>query len=371
MGDMAVNRCKISCEEESECTGIVVGQGAGDVACFLRQKVVTAECAKNSPWDLWLLEASDDPSQTTPIVSETTLPPSATSTSKSFATTSKTTISPQTTTISRAPFSPGTMTWERYEGLNCYGGVGGIATGGDMISSSLPLSGCQAACIDESECEGVLVVRDEDPGRCWLRKTVEPSKCNTNSDWDLWLLTRSVKPVSLDAFELVAEKDAACRGVSAADNANSYYLLMSAPSIDVCKALCRAKSSGCKGIEYSMQSKRCEIWTKTEGIGASIPLSGFVCLRYDANKDVRRKPPLKFSPVSGACRGSSPTDNSPAYYSVSSQSTLDSCMDLCAVSPDCTGVEYGRGGRCEVWWEPIEAIREVSGHMCHKVVTGK
>lgn len=372
VGDMDVNSCKTFCEEESECTGIVVGQGTGDVSCFLRKKVVKAQCAQNSPLDLWLLEASNDPSPTTSIIGERTLPLSTTSTSKSLRTTSTTTTSMlQTTTISRASVSPGTMTWERYEGLNCYGGVGGIAAGGDMIGSSLPLSGCQAACIDESECEGVIVVRDEDPGRCWLRKNVEPSKCHTNSDWDLWLLTRPVKPPSSVAFEPVAERDAACRGVSAADNANSYYLLMSASSIEACKALCRAKSKGCKGIEYSMQSKRCEIWTKSEGIGASIPLSGFVCLRYDANKDVETKPPLEFLPASGACRGSSPTDNLPAYYSVSSQSSLDSCKDLCALSSGCTGVEYGLGGRCEVWSEPIQATRDVSGYMCHKVATAK
>eukprot|EP00931_Biecheleriopsis_adriatica_P004358 TRINITY_DN106040_c0_g1_i1.p1 TRINITY_DN106040_c0_g1~~TRINITY_DN106040_c0_g1_i1.p1 ORF type:complete len:1261 (+),score=170.66 TRINITY_DN106040_c0_g1_i1:87-3869(+) len=372
IGDLDVNRCKTSCEEDSQCTGIVVGRGTGDVACYLRQKIVTAECAQNSPWDLWLLEASDEPSPTTSILGGTTLPPSTTSTSKNLATTSSTTtfVLP-TTTMSRVPATPATMTWERYEGLNCYGGVGGIAAGGDMIGSSLPLSGCQAACVDESECEGILVVRGEDPGRCWLRKNVEPSKCHTNSAWDLWLLTRSTKPASVDAFEPVSERDAACRGADTADNDDSYYSLTSAPSMDACKVACRAKGRGCKGIEYSFQSKRCEVWTKPEGIGTSIPLSGFACLRYDIGKDGEHKPPLDFLPMNGACRGASPTDNSPAYYTVSSQSSLDSCMDLCAVSPDCTGVEYGAGGRCEVWSEPIQATQDISGYMCHKVVIAR
>lgn len=39
-----------------------------------------------------------------------------------------------------------------------------------------------------------------------------------------------------------------------------------------CKQACRGHA-GCKGIEYS--SGRCEVWTREEGIQATVPLQGF------------------------------------------------------------------------------------------------
>ena len=45
-----------------------------------------------------------------------------------------------------------------------------------------------------------------------------------------------------------------------------------------CKQACR-EESGCKGIEHS--DGRCELWTRAQGIQATVPLSGFKRLRWD------------------------------------------------------------------------------------------
>merc|ERR1712007_83377 len=36
----------------------------------------------------------------------------------------------------------------------------------------------------------------------------------------------------------------------------------------------------CTGIEYMNGGRRCEVWTRPDGIGATKSVSGFTCLRY-------------------------------------------------------------------------------------------
>jgi hypothetical protein len=57
-----------------------------------------------------------------------------------------------------------------------------------------------------------------------------------------------------------------------------------------CKQACR-EQSGCKGIEHS--NGRCELWTRAEGIQATVPLSGFKRLRWDyfgTDQNLSKKP---------------------------------------------------------------------------------
>lgn len=71
--------------------------------------------------------------------------------------------------------------------------------------------------------------------------------------------------------------DRVCRGSTPTDNALEYFTVASVNSLEECKQLCMANSA-CKGIEYI--NRRCEIWTRPEGIGASSEGVGYVCLRY-------------------------------------------------------------------------------------------
>lgn len=87
---------------------------------------------------------------------------------------------PRSTTV-----TPGAGSWQLHKGLNCYSGNGADIADGDLVSFDMTLEQCQAACHDD--CEGVVVVRGEDPGRCWLRKNIKPASCVANTPWDMWL----------------------------------------------------------------------------------------------------------------------------------------------------------------------------------------
>ncbi|CAE7223056.1 EXPA12 [Symbiodinium sp. CCMP2456] len=66
--------------------------------------------------------------------------------------------------------------------------------------------------------------------------------------------------------------DRACRGATPADNSAAYYRVVgSIRSLEQCQSQCR-QTEGCQGVEYSRG--RCEVWTRPEGIQASIALSG-------------------------------------------------------------------------------------------------
>eukprot|EP00438_Fugacium_kawagutii_P025438 Skav204283 [mRNA] locus=scaffold409:237022:238103:+ [translate_table: standard] len=139
-----------------------------------------------------------------------------------------------------------------------------------------------------------------------------------------------------------------------------------------------------RGIEFS--TGRCEIWTRPEGIEASISLSGFMCYRA-----VTQSPPsttsqtstvsytlttatvtstisltattsltstatlastpaaaplihlVGFRGVDGGfdrvCRGGDANDNNPSYFEVFDVDDLEACKDLCRSNSSCVGVE--------------------------------
>jgi len=76
-------------------------------------------------------------------------------------------------------------------------------------------------------------------------------------------------------------KDRACRGRDALDNSNSYFTVMFTDSLGACKRSCVA-AAVCKGIEYAAATGRCEVWTRSEGIGAVRELPGHECWIYDS-----------------------------------------------------------------------------------------
>ena len=138
-----------------------------------------------------------------------------------------------------------------------------------------------------------------------------------------------------------------------------------------CKAKCVA-TAGCVGIEHNPRGRgRCEVWTRSEGIQASIPLPGFTCLRLGEPSTTRPIGSLGTFESLGAgtaCRGASPRDNSPNYYLRFSGASLDFCKRQCASGEGCQGIEFSgvsSSGRCEVWTRAIEASAAVSGFTCY------
>eukprot|EP00931_Biecheleriopsis_adriatica_P096425 TRINITY_DN7007_c0_g1_i2.p1 TRINITY_DN7007_c0_g1~~TRINITY_DN7007_c0_g1_i2.p1 ORF type:complete len:2100 (-),score=266.06 TRINITY_DN7007_c0_g1_i2:89-6388(-) len=162
----------------------------------------------------------------------------------------------------------------------------------------------------------------------------------------------------------------ACRGADSSDNWPSYYSVTTTSSINGCKELCM-KTAGCQGVEYNRKG-RCEIWTRTRGIGSSVELSDSVCLRYgswDPSEVIDG-----FLPADGgsdrACRGEDETDmNSSHYtaYSLDLAPTLDACKAICTITPGCKGIEYSKFN-CEVWTRSsgIQATAAVRGFKCFR-----
>ncbi|CAJ1400299.1 unnamed protein product [Effrenium voratum] len=158
----------------------------------------------------------------------------------------------------------------------------------------------------------------------------------------------------------------ACRGASRSDNLANYYSVVSVSSLDACQSECLSMAS-CVGVEYS--PSRCEVWTRPEGIQASIALSGFSCFKLST---VTSSPvPESFYGVDGgvgrACRGAAPGDNLASYYYIQQSSGLAGCQQSCVQEPQCVGIEYSLG-RCEIWTraQGIEATVALSGFTCQR-----
>jgi len=150
--------------------------------------------------------------------------------------------------------------------------------------------------------------------------------------------------------------DRACRGANSGDNSGNYYNLLTRDTLDDCKGSC-AVTDGCVGIEYMFRSGRCEVWTRPDGIRASIAVNGITCLRYGTLPSTTTQNLGPFEPVDGGegrvCRGANSGDNLASYFSVfSGTSSLDACKVLCANTQGCVGIEYNTGARCEVWTRP-------------------
>ena len=175
--------------------------------------------------------------------------------------------------------------------------------------------------------------------------------------------------------------DRACRGAASSDNNPNYYTVVSGvESLLACKEEC-VRAEACVGIEHS--GSRCEVWTRPEGIQASINLAGFTCLSYASSLATTVTTTTAattgaisnlFEAVDGginrACRGASTSDNNPANYAVvSGVQQLGDCQAECMKVVGCVGIEFSVG-RCEVWIRPdgIQATIALSGFTCQRLV---
>lgn len=155
----------------------------------------------------------------------------------------------------------------------------------------------------------------------------------------------------------------ACRGASPGDNSADYFQVSNDDTLEGCQSQCMS-TDGCTGIEYHVRG-RCEIWTRPEGIHASISLVNYTCLSYSVPT-----PKGVFEAVDGGegrvCRGGHPNDNRASYFTIEQASSLEGCKYKCMQAEVCQGLEYHTGGRCEIWTraEGIQASREASGYVC-------
>jgi len=119
----------------------------------------------------------------------------------------------------------------------------------------------------------------------------------------------------------------ACRGAGSSDNAASYYTVMGGiSSLDACKDSCRSMQS-CVGIEYNSGRQRCEVWTRPEGIGASLQVSGYQCFHYTAEAGTTTTTTTT-TKVLATCRA--------ATNSAGSGATDALCRDTCPLIPENT-----------------------------------
>lgn len=217
------------------------------------------------------------------FVSTSRAPTSRKTTTRKSAT--STTADATTATVVTDAFQP----VDGGEGKACRG-----ASSGDNSASyytlhgGVPsLEGCKAQCLAAPECNGIE--HSSAAARCevWTRPAgIQASRkvggftCLQYTGPGLRTSTTTTTKIE-GAFEAVdGGKDRACRGANSGDNSADYYTLQSGTaSLEDCKAQCSAMP-GCKGIEYSGGAKRCEVWTKPDGIQASRAVVGFTCLRY-------------------------------------------------------------------------------------------
>jgi len=218
---------------------------------------------------------------------------------------------------------------------------------------------CQTFC---SSFGHVCVAAAEEVGEgCEVQ---EQKSCDEQISGTSDMLCTCVLPTEPAWHPLGGSSNRVCRGANSKDNSAKYYQVVSADTLEDCQTLC-SFTAGCKGVEYSARGKRCEVWTRPEGIGATAASTGFVCLEKAA---ADAKPmPLSFRPVDGgegrACRGAGGR-NQPEFYRVRKASTLELCQGLCALTEDCMGIEWSLN-RCELWLSPIEASQPVRGFQCH------
>ena len=223
-----------------------------------------------------------------------------------------------------------------------------IVRGGEAAAN---LESCKNACVGTPGCRGI----EFRPGRCevWVRAGGIQATAVTPG------------PVCLRYVPFVLAAGAenrACRGRDQFDNNPAYYEITSANSLAACQDLClqrnlpgSSRSPRCRGIEFG--GNRCELWTRTEGIGASVELSGVVC-----------QPLAPFVMLDAVERGCSARsgDNDEDFYTSYLNVSLQGCKAICAENaPFCKGVEF-TSSHCHVWTRVsgIERTLPRAGAMC-------
>ena len=136
--------------------------------------------------------------------------------------------------------------------------------------------------------------------------------------------------VAADAFVAVhGGLNRACRGSNASDIDASYFTSVGparAGSLEACKILCM-RTSACNAIQFS--SSECQLWTRNEGVEATVLTEGVQCLKLQPFRDFDGS-------QDRLCEATSQPDG----IAVGS---LRDCQDLCYESVRCTGINFNNG----------------------------
>mmetsp|Transcript_101228 Transcript_101228/g.179811 ORF Transcript_101228/g.179811 Transcript_101228/m.179811 type:complete len:905 (+) Transcript_101228:61-2775(+) len=157
-----------------------------------------------------------------------------------------------------------------------------------LFNEVASLAACKEKCIAEALCQGIEYA---DYGRCevWTRpggiQASRPASRTTCLTYALAAVattstTTTAKPWSAYFEGIDGGEGRACRGEHSSDNSHRYFKLYSfVPTLQGCEQKCFSEPR-CKGIEYASRGGRCEVWTRADGVEASVPLRGTVCLAY-------------------------------------------------------------------------------------------
>ena len=144
---------------------------------------------------------------------------------------------------------------------------------------------------------------------------------------------------------LLVQSDGACRGAAPSDNSAAYYVVISATSFEECQTQMQSKSTAMRGVKWAAADRRCEIWTRPNGIEAVANVSGFECYR-------RVQHPV-FSTVGAvggpgtARRGENTSDISASHYSKVSAHSIENCQSQCENDAMCQGINFNSVAQLE------------------------
>lgn len=181
----------------------------------------------------------------------------------------------------------------------------------------------------------------------------------------------------------------ACRGASPSDNSLSDWVPLweytptggqdlsggaSDSVADRCRQLCR-NIPHCAGVELSSNgtTQRCEVWTRSGGIQASVQADNYSCWRYErlGGTEPAQASDPHFSGVDGGfqrvCRDRD-GGHVDSDYKLRTAASLHDCQQLCLEDPDCNGIEfddlYTSPQRCELWTTAIGSTAYRPGYWC-------
>lgn len=220
-----------------------------------------------------------------------------------------------------------------------------------------------------------------------LRSSLQMRSCDVSDDLQTWFYDESleqfrnglgkclmaphaggIRQAKLSFTPVRGGEGIACRGTDWRDNDRSNYIpFLRVDDLETCQGYCSERAS-CTGIEFNPKMRRCEVWTKAVQTG--VIASNFQC--YTASLE---DPTLAiFEEVDGGsnrvCRGESPGDNKASYFKVTTAESKEDCQRQCSMATGyCTGFEYHKSGRCELWLKPVGASVAVSGYHCRALAT--
>lgn len=125
--------------------------------------------------------------------------------------------------------------WVQHDGVDCYSGKGAEPIQPDPFSSSVSLARCQAVCMENPQCEGIIRKKNEGDGEgiCYLRKSISLSGCAEDPTWTLHQVW--VKHDGLDCYQ------------GKGGDPLQPDPFSNSVSLGECKAACRAQST-CEGV---------------------------------------------------------------------------------------------------------------------------